>query len=234
MNPTNHQKLGNPIEPVNRVSDYLSNTIIPNTNIPYSLPTNFIDIHGKNPSLKDKISTKNIAFNKEELTEYNWLFTLEEHKEVVKKAINAPKWKWIVIRSNEMIEEIYAKENLKKQREAQNQRDRMDNFKFEENPQKIDPVFIVAKYKSLKEFIENKTNWLNYPNCKPEPYKDSGNFDGGEKKITEQYQSGDEIWHYSEFTKEIIAGSQIELFLLIRNNKVICSPLINHCLKCIF
>jgi len=39
-----------------------------------------------------------------------------------------------------------------------------------------------------------------------------------------RFQEGDEIWHYSNFGK-ICTGDQIECLLLIRNNKVIYSPL---------
>jgi hypothetical protein len=224
------QKLGNPIEPVNKVSDYLSNTNIPNTDIPYSLPTNFIDIDGKYPNLKDKISTKNIVFKKENLTEYNWLFTLEKYSEVVEKSIKTCKWKWIVVRSSKMIEEIFRKENVKKQRDKQNKQNRYNNYKYTEqvDASKIPSNLIVAKYNTLKDFLDNKDNWREYPNKSINSGK-HGNYDGAGEAIIKQYKQGDRIWHYSEFiiAIDLLPGTYKELFFLIRNDKIICSPIIN-------
>ena len=79
------------------------------------MPTNFIDINDKNPKPKDKISTKNIVFKKEDLMESNWLFTLQEYAIDAEKAFKALKWKWVIVRSNKMIREIEEKENIRKQ-----------------------------------------------------------------------------------------------------------------------
>jgi hypothetical protein len=94
-------------------------------------------------------------------------------------------------------------------------------IKFKEDLSAINPLFIDAKYDS----IEDINKWaLN----QPLEYRNAA------KKIKEKYETGDEIWHYSEYIDEVIAGGQKELFLLIRDNKIICSPLIKRSLKCIF
>lgn len=211
MNSDIPQKLGNPVEPANRVSCCLSDSLIPNTLIPYSLTTNFIDLKGRNPKSYDKISTKNIVFNKEELTEYNWFFTLEEFKEVVKEALNTPKWKWIIVKSNKIIKKTIYKskidEQLREQRKISRRELRRDNYKLEINPLTENPEHIKEKYHSLEEYQE-KNNTGYFPS-----------------NIPLNFQAGDEIWYYSQFHLGYV-GNLLAAFVLVRSNQIICSPLI--------
>jgi len=202
-------KLGNPLEPVNRVSDLSSNTKIPNTNISYSLPTNFIDINGKNPNLKDKISIKNVTFHKEELTEHNWLFTLQEYRDVVEKVFKTPSnWKWIVIRSDEMIEEIAKQEKLKYEKEEQTREERYDKHKMIADTSKIDPKLIISKFHTIEDFQESHPEYNG--------------------QMLNLFQKGDEIWHYDDTISEEQNGCFIECFLLIRNHTILYSPLLQR------
>lgn len=211
MNSNIPQKLGNPSEPPNRVSCCLSDSFIPNTNIPYSLTTNFIDLKGRNPRSYDKISTKNIVFNKEELTEHNWFFTLEEYKDVVKKALDTQQWKWIIIKSNKIRRKIAYKskltEQLREQQEIMRKETKRDNFKLEINLLTAGGEYIKEKYRSLAEYQEKN---------------DTGYFPSN---IPLNFQDGDEIWYYSQFHLGHV-GNLIAAYVLVRNNKIICSPLI--------
>lgn len=202
---------------------------IPFLNTPFASSLNYLDKNNRHPLPGDIIPIKDIVLSKEELINNKWLilspsvFTPEFKTEVMRilnhwLKINVQ----IIIQSEECI-----KEDVLKQKQANVERDlkekltvekkklKAGNFRFEDinqDPLKLPPEFIKAKYHSLEDFKKNIPSYEFY----------ESDF---EHKITEQYKTGDEIWHYKDFDNNML-GWQIEVFILIRNNKIKCSPII--------
>ena len=196
-------KLGNSLEKLDWRSDSFSYTFIPNTDIPYTLPTNFIDSEGKNPNPQDKISPRNIVFQKENLADNNWLFTLEEHKVVAEKSFKGIKW--VVIRSKKTITKMIEKVAREKQKLIQKREAEEDHWNININFAQIDPATVTEKISTLDDF--QKTH--------PE-------YNG---EMLGKFQTGDEIWHCNQKVNDRDGSN--ECFLLVRNTTIIYSPFIS-------
>ena len=191
-----------------------SSGLIANTNTPYCLPINYVDKNGKNPDVGDIIHPKDIVFSKEALKDDKWLF-VRDGKDVIeltrKMFNNWPRYNYcLVIQSQEEVDKTNrTNRDLKKimDKEAGRRENRRQNFKIDIDLKNLEPIFVKAKYYSLEEFKEkNKTGY--FPDI-----------------INNNFKAGDEIWYYSEFNLDYL-GWLKSVFILVRNEKVICSPLI--------
>lgn len=200
-------KTRNPIEPIDRKSLEFCKTNIPNTTIPYSLPTNYTDINGQNPKIKDVINSKDIVFSKEQLTNDNWLFTIEDYQiqEIAIKKFKETYKLWIIIQTSEMIEEIKRKERDEKLEKDKKRRWDMDHFKFpSQESSAIEQALVVKRFLNTDDFKNSHSS-----------------YDG---ELINLFREGDEIWHYNERIIESRCGHFGEFLLLIRENKIIYSP----------
>jgi hypothetical protein len=217
-------------ETIHRDSEGISlHNNIPFLNTPFASSLNYVDKDNKHPVPGETIQIKNIVFSKEELVDNKWLIlspvisTLEFKTDVLRilnhwLKINVQ----IIIQSEEHIRYEEKKQKLadtendvKKKLREEKKKQKAGNFKFEDinqDPLKLPPEFIKAKYHSLDDFKKNIPFYEYY----------ESDF---QHKIAEQYKAGDEIWHYKDFDNHML-GWQIESFLLIRNNKIKCSPII--------
>ena len=199
-------------------------------NTPFASALNYIDENDKHPLPTVKINPKDIVFTKDELIEGKWLILFPSHiNNELKLGIIETLRHWgkinvrIVIQSeNRLRKELKRRklkteeDCLKKKRSDEKMALEMDNFEFlayDKDPLKIPREFIKDRYNSVEEF-KNRA-----PNCKYLfDYKD---------KIISKYQNGDEILYYSEFDDSSL-GDQKEIFMLIRNGKIIYSPLFSE------
>jgi len=198
---------------------------IPSLNTSFASALSYINKNNEHPIVGNKINIADIVFSKEELNSNNWLILVPD--DIKAKVVNILKH-WlkidiqIIIQSEEIIQKEIAKQKNKdlesdrEERQKSNEtRIKANNFKFEdyeENPSKIPPQFIKNKYISIDDFRKKHPIYEFYAS-------------DYESKILEYYQEGDEIWHYSNFDDHWL-GWQKELFMLIRGNKIVCSPLI--------
>jgi len=209
---------------INKNSKFTCLNNIPFTNTPFASSSNYIDSNNKCPPPNTIIHVKDIVFEKEELVENKWLIKSYPNSNFKKEVLDIFKeWLrcniYIVIQSEENISGQVNIMNQKRNDIKNRSIDRLNDFKYEDysSPHEIPEKFIVYKYKTIKDF-ENNT------------LERSGNYNGAEKTIMKNYEQNDEIWYYSDNSMNIncLFGSKIEMFLLVRNNKIVCSPIINY------
>ena len=199
----------------------------------------YTDKNNTHPSMGDLINIRNIVFSKEELIDDKWLILSPlPPNPNFQKELKSMFYYWrrqalITIQTEGFIKEEIAKMD-QREREIQVQSQAMaNNYKYTDQTEvtNISPKLIVSKYKTLQDFQNDKNNWAEYPNNKPAYMRKAGNLNGAETTIVEHYKPNDEIWHYSEWSTSIdlLFGSRKELFLLIRNGKIVCSPIVDSC-----
>lgn len=211
-----------------QISLGLSLRTVPYLDTLFSSALIYTDKDNNHPPVGHLISTMDIVFSKEELTDDKWFILSPSppnpnfQEELRDLFYRWRRQKLITIWAEEFVKEIINKERSRK-REAETENQKIENkrrlrsgdFKFDninQDPLKLPPECIKAKYNSIEEFKANIPRYESY----------ESDF---ELKITKQYRRGDEIWFYSNFDDYYI-GWQIETFILIRNRKIRCSPII--------
>lgn len=213
---------------------------IPFTNNSFASELSYTDINNNHPTVDTIIHVKDIVFLRKDLTTDKWLIISPNPPvaEFIAEVSNILRtWSkcniYVIIQSEDSIrEQRDIMDNKKRELKDQCQL-RMNNYKYTDQTEitNISPKLIVAKYQTLKEFQDDKKNWTEYPNNRPYYFKKPGNLDGAEKTIVEHYKPNDEIWHYSEWSTNIdlLFSARKELFFLIRNGKIVCSPIVDSC-----
>ena len=202
-----------------------SRTKIPGTNIYFCQSENYLNIKGEHPQTGIAINCKDIVFSKEELTEDKWMMSLDNlNIEDVKKDL---KYKnqlsiWIIIRSEEDYRSEEKKDEEKWDKIRKKQSEKMEKFLFKRTVDQLNNEYsdcIKSKYVDLISF-ENEY-------LKPQKIETP-------VILGNNYKDGDKIWIFNNYENPSIGFiSCMECILLIRDDKIICSPLIQYRTGCV-
>lgn len=210
---------------INHSSLRESRTKIPGTNIYFCQSENYFNIKGEHPKIGTAIHYKDIVFSKEKLTEDKWMIDLGNLcvEDVKKDLENKNKSSiWIIIRSEDDYKKEEEKEKIKWEQMRQKQSENMERFVLKHTIDQLNNEYstcIKSKYMDLTSF-ENEY-------LKPQKMEVS-------TTLINNYRNGDEIWVFNNYEKPFIGFIDcLECILLIRDNKIICSPLNKYRTSCV-
>jgi hypothetical protein len=185
---------------VNKKSKDRSYQFIYSTNIILVNSNNFLDAKGNHPLEDTPINGKDVVFERDKLSDGKWLFCID-NKDIVEEA------------KKQIRDMIRHDVWLIIQNKSP-----FNNRKFVYHNIYKDEV-IIDDIES--ELIRKK--YLNLEECKKQHEKIPNT-------ILDAFKDGDEIWFYNTSARPDECYSRTEALILIRGNKVICSPAILVCL----
>lgn len=205
------------------------------TPIYFCSQNNFININGNHPSIGEVIDIRWVVFEREDLKDDRWLFCINDINIIqdAKKYFDYAKGHNLVI----IIQDLKEREKEDEEREGKTKdrnnkiREQWEHFVIQYKIDELNPRHIKSKYKDINSFENDYKNFKHRSKLPDEKEKiNSGQWK--QKKLPSilrsNYKEGDEIWVYNSFQDFLLyPGRSIECFLLIRNNQIICSPLIS-------